>query len=125
MQFEIIVSTFVIGCSVLNTRTKSLLFAVHSLNAVLEFGMVSEDTLNVVLEEGDPAIFDGHKHLNQRAVVILAEVYVISLLKQIWIVFYCQNANVALSLVFNVILETEKQHRKWVEQSVTTDSVLD
>ena len=61
----------------------SLLFSVHSLNAVLEFGMVSEDTLNVVLEEGDPAIFDGHTHLNQRAVVILAEVHVISLLKQI------------------------------------------
>ena len=56
----------------------SLCFSVDGIYAVLEFGMVSDDTMNIVLNEGSLKVFNGKAKLNQMVLTALAKVKLLS-----------------------------------------------
>ena len=53
------------------------LFLVDAVRAVLDFGMISDDTMNITLLEGDFGVFDGNVQLNEMILVALSEVRIL------------------------------------------------
>ena len=51
-----------------------ILLSVDAVRAVLDFGLISDDTMNITLLEGDLSVFDGNFQLNEMILVALSEV---------------------------------------------------
>ena len=57
------------------------LLSVDAVRAVLDFGMISDDTMNITLLEGDFGVFDGNVQLNEMILVALSEVRILQVQK--------------------------------------------